>query len=126
MTTVVVYKLEDLCYFISDQIPESTDAKYDDLMNYIQKTEWLRFHPVQYIVEIRDTDNMESVVIEYMKKYGINNVRASFSPYDTVLIESEIRSTIEKKIEDFIVEKKVIQKPISRKTEKVDYCLYSC
>ena len=124
MTTVVVYKLEDLCYYICNKVPQSTDAKYDDLMNYIQKSEWITYHPVQYIVEIRELSNMEDVVIEYMKRYGLNNVRASFEPYHTLQFSAELHASIQKKIEDFVIEKKK-EKPAIRLSGKVDYYAYA-
>lgn len=99
MSTVVVYKLEDLKYYVSDVLPKTTDAKYDDLMKYIVHDKWILLHPVQYILEIRDSVIIDDVVIEYMEKYGMSNVRSTIPPYNTVHLSSEIADEISVKIQ---------------------------
>lgn len=131
MYTVVAYKLEDLKYYISDYVPDTLDAKYDDLTKYMKNDEWLRLHPVQYIVEVRDVEqkqDVETVVFEYMKRHGIQNVRSNIAPFNTVKFDDSFVDELENRIREINVESPSNKKSVIKRTpssNKLDYCMHT-
>jgi hypothetical protein len=109
--SVVVYLLDDWKYYICNIVPQSSSERYDDLMVYLKDIQWVMLHPVRYVLEIRENEIIENVVLEYMKRHGVNNVRASIEPYNETLFDDDIRREIEMQVDTFILTPK---QPIKR------------
>jgi hypothetical protein len=96
MTTIYVFKLNEDKFYISDfnndiinsihqmigkLIQDKQSDNYKNLFvqnlgTAISTIDWIKKYPVESIVETKENISSESLTYQYMKKYGIDNVRS--------------------------------------------------
>jgi hypothetical protein len=102
INVIVVYKLNEYKYLVSDVYP-GDDCTREELDMNLRHVKWVNLHPVCYVSEIRNSDafTVEDVVIEYMARYGENSTRATVTPYHHTIFTEEQLKEIRQKIEKY-------------------------
>jgi hypothetical protein len=102
INVIVVYKLNEYKYLVSDVYP-GDDCTREELDMNLRHVKWVNLHPVCYVSEIRNSDvtTVEDVVIEYMARYGENSTRATVAPYNHTIFTEEQLKEIRQKIEKY-------------------------
>lgn len=130
MTTVYVFKLDNDKYYISEfnndiiepiekmiekLVPNNDSEKMESLLTQnlgatLSSIEWIKKYPIKSIC--KTNYNLEKITSNYMKNYGIENVRTDL--YQDVKLSEDIIKDI-----NFIISES--SEPISKRIELIDF-----
>jgi hypothetical protein len=96
MTSIYVLELNNNKYYITEIENDANNANILAKIDIIKKLPWVKKHNIKSLRKMIDTNKTIRIVsIEYIKKYGIENVRSDLIQSETVepSILAEINST---------------------------------